>query len=393
MRRISDRTVRIMTGLITIVFLAGGGIFAVRAATGGLAPVYHVQGLFSAAGQGLIRDSDVKINGVNIGRVTKVKLDEGRALVTMEIHDGDRIPVDAKATIRPKTLFGEKFVDIDPGENETTGPFLADGQRIKNTLGGFELERVLADTYPILKAVDPAELAVILDTLAGGARGEGDAISRQIANWAKVSRVNAAHDADTRQFLTDLAALSDELATRAPDLVAGAKDLNIALPPLNERGDKLAGVLDQASRLSADVADVLEANKPFLNKNITEGGKTLQLLADNLGQIPPTLTGLRQFFQVISEVGGFPQSDGTMLARVKFVAGGGSPCGRTTDGCPVAPILTDPVQNPPQRPGTDTLPNLPALSLPQIPGLPPVPLTGPASGSNGILQLIGGLIG
>jgi hypothetical protein len=82
-----------------------------------------------------------------------------------------------------------------------------------------------------------------------------------------------------------------------------------------------------------------------------------------------------------------------MLARVKFIAGGGSPCGRTVDGCPVAPILSNPVDNPPQRAGTDTLPNLPPLALPQIPGLPPVPLVGPASGSNGILQLIGGLIG
>jgi len=381
-----------MTGLITLVFLAGGGIFAVRAATGGLAPVYHVQAKFSAAGQGLIRDSDVKINGVNVGRVTKVKLDHGRALVTLEIHKGDRIPRDAQATIRPKTLFGEKFVDIDPGEEETTGPFLADGDRITHTLGGFELERVLAETYPILKAVAPAELAVIVDTLAGAARGEGDAINRQIANWAKVSRVNAAHDADTREFLTDLAALSDELAQRAPDVVAGAKDLNVALPPLNERGDELADVLDQASRLSADAADILESNRSFLNKNITEGGKTLQVLFDNRGQLPGTLTGLRQFFQLLTEVGGFPQADGTLLARVKFVAGGGSPCGRTADGCPVAPILSTPVSGPQPAAGPTT-PALPPLTLPQIPGLPPVPLVGPASGSNGILQLIGGLLG
>ena len=205
MGRLTERTVRIMTGLVTLVFLAAGGTFAVRAATGGLRPVYHIDGLFSAAGQGLIRDSDVKINGVNIGRVTKVKLHEGRALVTMEIREGQRIPVEAQATIRPKTLFGEKFVDIDPGEHETTGPFLADGERLRNTLGGFELERVLADTYPILQAIDPAELAVVLDTLAGAARGEGEAINRQIANWARVSRVSASHAEDTRQFLSDLA--------------------------------------------------------------------------------------------------------------------------------------------------------------------------------------------
>ena len=389
MGRLSERAVQVMTGLVAVVFLAGAGTFAVKAATGALEPVYHIQGRFSSAGQGLIRDSDVKIHGVNIGRVTKVRLDEGRALVTMEIKKGNPIPVDARATIRPKTLFGEKFVDIDPGEHETSGPYLADGERLRHTLGGFELERVLADTYPILQAVDPAELAVILDTLAGAARGEGDAINRQIANWAKVARVNAEHDADTRQFLSDLAALSDELADRAPDVVAGARDLNTALPSLNERGDELATVLDQASRLSADAADLLEANRSFLEKNISEGGKTIQLLFDNRGQIPGVVTGLRQFLQLLSEVGGFEQPDGTLLARVKWVAGGGSPCGRTLDGCPVAPLLADESSSSsrPDENGEGLLP-----SLPQLPGLPPVPLTGPASGANGLLQLIGGLV-
>jgi hypothetical protein len=75
-RRLNDRTVRIMTGLVTIAFLAGGGTFAIRAATGGLRPVYHLEGRFSAAGQGLIRDSDVKINGINLtyeGLVPKIQ--------------------------------------------------------------------------------------------------------------------------------------------------------------------------------------------------------------------------------------------------------------------------------------------------------------------------------
>ena len=232
----------------------------------------------------------------------------------------------------------------------------------------------------------------MLDTLAGAARGEGEAINRQIANWARVSRISASHAEDTRQFLSDLAALSDELADRAPDLVAGARDLNVALPPLNERGDELATVLDQASRLSADAADILEANRPFLEKNITEGGKTIQLLFDNRDRLPGVITGLRQFLQVLSEVGGFEQPDGTLLARVKWIAGGGSPCGRTLDGCPIAPLLSEPSPNPPQSAGSDTIPDVGLPSLPQIPGLPPVPLVGPATGANGILQLIGGLV-
>ncbi|MES4792137.1 MAG: hypothetical protein C4321_03400, partial [Chloroflexota bacterium] len=242
----TERTVRIMTALVATTFGVAAVVLGVKVATGTLRPVYHLRATFSAAGQGLIRDSDVKIHGVNIGRVTRVRLVGGRAEVTLEIRKGERIPVDASATIRPKTLFGEKFVDIDPGPRETTGPFLGDNGRIRHTLGGFELERVLSEAFPILKAIDPAELAVVLDTLAGSARGNGPAINRQIANSAAAADVAAAHDADTRRFLADLAAISEELARRADDIAALARDGTDALGVVVDRGDRLGELLAQA---------------------------------------------------------------------------------------------------------------------------------------------------
>jgi phospholipid/cholesterol/gamma-HCH transport system substrate-binding protein len=390
---VNERTTRIMSGLVAIVFLCAAVVFGVKAATGSLRPVYHLDAAFTSAGQGLIRDSDVKIHGVDIGRVSKVRLDHGRALVTLEIDKGEKIPETASATIRPKTLFGEKFVDIDPGEADGEGPYLHEDDRITKTLGGFELERVLADAYPILKAVDPAELAVVLDTLAEGGRGEGPAVNRQIANWQKVAAVNAAHDADTQEFLDDLATLSDTLADKAPALVGTAQDLNDVLPTLNSRGDELSTVLEQASRLSADAADLLEANRPFLNKSVTEGGKVIQTLYDERAGIPPLVKGLRQFLQTLAEATdhtSLDQPDGSRLAAIKLVFGGGAPCGRTSVGCPLTPpdqgaTPTAPTTTPPARAGA-TLPPLP--QLPQLPGLP-VPQTGAAA----ITSLLGGLLG
>src|SRR5436305_1868955 len=132
-RGVSERTVRVMTGLIAIVFLAASGVFGIKAATGSLASVYHLQAGFSAAGQGLQRDSDVKIRGVNVGRVTKVKLVNGRAQVTLEIKGGEKVPKEASATIRPKTLFGEKFVDIEPAEEQASVPILYHGRSSMST--------------------------------------------------------------------------------------------------------------------------------------------------------------------------------------------------------------------------------------------------------------------
>src|SRR5207302_93783 len=137
--------------------------------------------------------------------------------------------------------------------------------------------------------------------------------------------------------------------------------------------------LDQAARLSSDLADVLEANRPFLQKNVTEGGKTLQVLFEERGKIPSLVRGLREFFQVLGEVADRipdPSSPGTTLAAVKYVAGGGPPCGAlpctgsTSAGAPAAKGAGAAPAAPSTRPGATPL-------LPPLVGLtPPVHLTG-----------------
>ena len=329
-----ERRIRILAGIISLTLIMGVVYFGVKVrAAGALKPKYQLNALFTSAGQGLQSQSDVKIHGINIGVVRNVKLKDGRALVRLDIKKGERVPANAKATIRPKTLFGEKFVDIDPGDAETTGPFLADEDYIKDTIGGFELEKILSELYPILQAVKPQELTTIIDTLAGAGEGQGAAINRQIANFATLAEVQARHDDDFRLFLDDVARLTEELADRSGDLISLARDANVALPPINQRSDELAVLLDQTSRLATDVADILDANQSFLATAATNGSKPLQVLFDHRPQIPLLVDGLRQFFQVLSEVGHIDkEDDGTAYAAVKFIIGEECPEARV-HGC------------------------------------------------------------
>src|SRR4051812_31056345 len=218
-----------------------------KASFGEFDDIYLLKARFTNAGQGLQKNSDIKIRGVNVGKVQSVKLDNGQALVTMEIHSNTQIPTTATATVRPKTLFGEKFIDIDLGTGEAQGPYYShkgefldrcDKSAQPNhscALGGFELEQVLGDAYPLLKDINPAELMTVINTLADAGNDLGPAINRQIVNGQKVLDVMAAHDADTQLFLTDLATLSQQLGVRAEDLVGAANDLDAALPTLNSR--------------------------------------------------------------------------------------------------------------------------------------------------------------
>jgi len=331
--RPTERTTRIITGLITLIVMFGLSIIGIEYSSGHFDNTYRLTADFDAAGQGLIQRSDVKVRGFTIGEVAGVHLVNGRARVTMRIQGDEHIPRAATATIRPKTLFGEKFVDIDVGNEQP--PFLHNGDVIKETVGGFELERVLTDAEPLLRAIDPADIGTILGTLADAGKGEGPTLGHQIVEQSKIAEVFAEHADDTRKFLVDFDRLAGALEQGSPDLVAAAQNLNVALPELNANGSQVGPLLDGVADLSRYLADEVEANQSTLVKAATDGGKVLQVLSDKRARIGPLLVGLREFFQAIAETGNYNNNplklgDGTHLAAVKFVVGGGSPTGRAT---------------------------------------------------------------
>lgn len=319
MRIATDRNRRIISGAIGLLILVALITVGIKGAFGAFETGYELTGTFAAAGQGLNEGSSVAVRGVNVGEVEGIELVENQARIRLRIDDDVRIPETAQAVIRPKTLFGEKYVDIDLGEDEGSGPYLGDGDELVNTLGGFELERVLADAYPVLEAIDPAELAVVLDELATAADGLGPNIDRQIRNGSILAELSASNDGEFRQLTSDLALLAEELEAVAPDVVTGAEDLNAALPSLNERGDELNAALRDTSRLAGDLADLFEANEAFTTNALTNGSRSLQIIFDRRQQVQPLLRGLTRYTRTLAEAIRIEVGDGTLMAAVKAI--------------------------------------------------------------------------
>lgn len=325
--QLTTRNRNVISGLIAVVFVTSAIILSISWAFGSFDDTWTLRARFDAAGQGLQKGSDVKVRGVNIGKVRSVSLDGIKALVTMDIQHGQEIPRSASLTVRPKTLFGEKFVDVEPGADEASTnaadfyPSSGDVTFIGQTTGGFELERVLAAAYPLLKAIKPEDLMTVLDELASATQGLGSTVNRQLVNGKKVLDVFAARDAEQRQFLTDLNTIAGQLGNRAEDITALARSLNSALPTLTSRGDQLTQLLDQTSRLSNDVADLLENNQDFINSAFNEGQAVLDTLDAQRQQVIPLVSGLASYVRWLAEVIRIPVGDGTYMAAVKGLLG------------------------------------------------------------------------
>ena len=88
---------------------------------------YEVKIPFDEATQ-LAEQSDVRVSGVNIGKVQNIALAPNRkqALATVAIDDKYApLPRSTRAILRTKTLLGETYVELTPGDRN--GPKLPDG--------------------------------------------------------------------------------------------------------------------------------------------------------------------------------------------------------------------------------------------------------------------------
>jgi virulence factor Mce-like protein len=83
----------------------------------------------------LANQADVRIAGVNVGKVVGMKLDKGgtSTTVTINMKKGFApVPKDTRAILRQKTLLGETYVELSPGTRKD-GNMLADGGTLPNT--------------------------------------------------------------------------------------------------------------------------------------------------------------------------------------------------------------------------------------------------------------------
>ncbi|HCX14060.1 MAG TPA: outer membrane lipid asymmetry maintenance protein MlaD [Rhodospirillaceae bacterium] len=93
---------------------------------------------------GLVRGSDVRISGVNVGTVIGETLNQEnfQARITMSIGPDISLPVDTEASIVGDGLLGSKYVNLMPGQSQE---ILRDGETLRETRDYQSLEDLVGE--------------------------------------------------------------------------------------------------------------------------------------------------------------------------------------------------------------------------------------------------------
>ena len=226
-------------------------------------PADYVTVHIDRAGLQLLPGSDVKERGLIVGSVDSISSTGKGADLKLRLTPSEARKIPANVTVRllPKTLFGEKYVDLVPPA-QPSGEFLADGAVINEdqTRPTLEIDQALDDLLPTLRAVPPVDLNRTLTALATALTGRGNELGQTIADSDAWLRAFNPHLPQLQHDLAALATVTRTYSDAAPALLRMLGNLTVTSQTVVEQQRQISAFLDDVTGAANATHDLLARN-------------------------------------------------------------------------------------------------------------------------------------
>ncbi|MDA2892018.1 MCE family protein [Mycolicibacterium sp. BiH015] len=321
------RSYRLAGALLVIVAVAVMTLIYLQF-RGALTPSVQLTVLAPRAGLVLDPGSKVTLDGVPIGRVTRVELisDEevpsARILVDVEPKYLPVLPVNVETTITASTVFGNKYVSFrsprDPQRPVTPSDVLQVAPGSVTT----EFNSLFEAVIDIAEKVDPIELNMTLKATATALTGLGDDFGRSLIDANSVlGRVNPRMP-QLRQDIDRLADLAEIYQGAAQPLLDGLRDALVTVRTLNDEQDSLDAALLATLGFAESGADTIERSTPFLVRGQADLTSTARLLDE---YSPALFCTIRNYHDVAPRVSAALGKNGYAAVTSTELLGGAAP--------------------------------------------------------------------
>ncbi|MFF5258931.1 MCE family protein [Actinomadura viridis] len=296
-----------LLGLSMVIVLALLLALTVALFNKALTPVTKVSVRAERAGLQLLPRSDVKVRGLIVGEVrsTRVTADGAVLDLALDPDKAEMIPGNVQARLLPKTLFGEKYVDLEiPARPGPLG--LREGQVIQQDRSqtAVEIDRVLNNLLPLLQAVRPEKLNATLNAVATALQGRGDQIGRNLEQAdALLKKINP----ELGTLVYDLRALSDVsdiYSAAAPDLLNTLRNLNVTSKTITDKRGTIEDIIPMVTGVSAKGDRFMRDNAPKIIGVNVANRDGLALVARYSPSLPCVLEGMMKIKPLAEEAGG-----------------------------------------------------------------------------------------
>ncbi|HUR74696.1 MAG TPA: MCE family protein [Sporichthya sp.] len=256
-------------------------------------PSYEITAVFADV-LNLPQGAQVRVDGVDVGRVTAIDTKDFLAQVRMRLPVRIALTDKATAELRITTPLGEGFIELDPGQGKTT---LTDGATLPLTATATTagVEDMLSAASLLLTGGGLGQLKTVITELNQALdtkRGDAGRLLRSLASV--LESFNQRTD-DIDRTLNALDGLSGTLATRRDTILAALKDTAPAAQLLADNTHRLTELLTKLQGFATVADRVVRQTRADLIATLREIQPVLDALISISADVAPTLRQLVRF--------------------------------------------------------------------------------------------------
>ena len=246
---------------------------------------------------GLVSGNEVRVAGVKVGKVTNVKLDGDKVRVSFKVKDawvGDR----TTATIRIKTLLGQKYMALDPQGSLPLDP----GNPIPKdrTLAPYDVNEAFNGLATTVGQIDTKQLADSFQVLSETFQGSSQSVRGALDGLSALSKTISSRDEQLAKLLGNTKDITKTLADRNAEFEKLLSDGNLLLGELRKRRDAISLLLKGTRDLSTELTGLVADNNAQLRPALEQLEKVTAMLQRNQDSLDKSLQLMAPFYRVFA---------------------------------------------------------------------------------------------
>jgi phospholipid/cholesterol/gamma-HCH transport system substrate-binding protein len=253
---------------------------------------------------GLAAGNEVRVAGVKVGKVTGVDLDSGPqgtyVNVAFRIDSGVRLGDRTEATIRIKTVLGQKYLGLAPAG---AGALAPGGQiPLDRTASPFDVLQAVNGLADTLQQIDTEQLAKAFTALSQTFADTPASVTASLSGLSRLSTSIAARDAQLRELLSHAKVVTGVLAERDQQFRQLIEDGNALLAEVTARRDAIHNLLVSTNTLATQISGLVADNRTRLGPALDRLRQVLAILQRNRDNLSRTVQTMAPFIRAFTNV-------------------------------------------------------------------------------------------
>lgn len=207
---------------------------------------------------GLKAGDDVRMNGLRVGEVRSVSVDNGHAVVTFVVQRSHQIYENTVLAIRYQSLVGQRYLDVQ--QLSPVSEEISAGSRIdvSRTIPSFDITALFNGLEPVLAEFSPAAVNKFAENMIAIVEGDGSGIGSVLDSIQTLSSYALDRQSVITVLVANLKKISDHIGGRSSHLVRLVSELTVVVATLRSKVDGIVEFALMAPDVIAPLNSLLD---------------------------------------------------------------------------------------------------------------------------------------